>query len=198
MFLVLLAWGMSWISLERWTSARNLHARYIQMISEAHDHGGITANVRLEAAVVRDFATRNVKPQNSSGWELYAQAWPSSDVRQAWMFRTYHNVSGLQLLTDTMIDLDSKYDLAQHDELKQLRDSISQVSGRLELAVAPGRLGNGRPPAPALEKLSADEADKTELALAGLAERAFNISGVLLDEIETVEVRHQNAIHRFL
>lgn len=184
MFLVLLAWGLSWISLEHWTSARNLHTRYIQMISEAHDHGGITANVRLEAAVIRDFVNRNVKPENRSGWELYAQAWPSSDVRQAWMFRAYHNVGGLQLLADNMADFDSKYDLGEQGEIKQLRASISQVSKRLELAVAPGQLGNGRPPAPALEKLSADEADSTELALGALAERAFRIAGVLLDEIE--------------
>ena len=184
MFLVLLAWALSWISLERWTRARNLHTQYIQMISQAHDHGGITANVRLEAAVIRDFVNRDVKPANPSGWELYAQAWSSSDVRQAWMFRTSHNIGGLLLLGDNMADLNSSYALGEQEELRQLRASILQVSKRLELAVAPAGLGNGRPPAPAIEKLSADEADKTEIALGTLAEQAFGIAGVLLNKIE--------------
>jgi hypothetical protein len=184
MFLVLLAWALSWISLERWTGARNSHTQYIQMVSQAHDHGGITANVRLEAAVIRDFVNRNVKPANASGWELYAEAWPSSDVRQAWMFRASHNIGGLQLLADNMVDLNSTYTLGEQEELRQLRASILQVLKRLDLAVTPARLGNGRPPAPAIEKLSADEADKTELELSIIAERAFRIAEVLLNKIE--------------
>src|SRR5690348_9572133 len=101
------------------------------------------------------------------------------------MFRAYHTVTGLEILADSMTDLDSKYDLGQSDELKQLKVLILDVSRDLEHAVSPAGLANGRPPAPQLEKFSADQADKTELVLAALAERAFKIGGVLLDQIES-------------
>jgi hypothetical protein len=53
MLLVLLAWGLNWVSVERWTEARLVLERDVERIVQTNQNVQVSANVMLEFAINR-------------------------------------------------------------------------------------------------------------------------------------------------
>jgi hypothetical protein len=178
LLLILCAWGLSWNSVERWSTARSEVDSAVELNLRSYTGSQITANVRLEAAVTRT-SMRNLEREESDPKTNYEMAWESSEVKQYWSYRLQNELFSLSFLRESMGELDKKYDLGLEGELREIRARINSAESRLKLP----EIGKRSAPA-AIEipaHISITEANDIETSL----------SSIYLEELRLVDrARH--------
>jgi hypothetical protein len=180
MLFVLVAWGLNWTSVERWSAAQTSHERVVEEIMQTYHHVQITANVVLESAISRA-SVASTAPNATSDLPPYQRAWHSADVRRAWLQRASNGGMQLDLLISALHDTDEQYRLLLGTRIVRLREDFSPIEQRLQSFSAQ----KGWIPVPSFDEdaLSAKGAGDMDRNVGKLAEQAFIVHEEVLNAI---------------
>jgi hypothetical protein len=182
LLLALAAWGLNWISVERWSKAQAAHERAVEEIIQTYHNTQITANVVLESAINRSTSTVPTPDRATPSLQPFQRFWHSADVRRAWLQRVYNNETGLGLLLSALADTDQQSKLLLRAEILTLQANLLPIQDRVQSFLGDQR---GWVLAPSFDEnaLSAQDAATIELSLARLAEQSFVVSGKVSDAL---------------
>lgn len=179
MSLVLMAWGLNWVSVDNWNGATASYQRQVDKIVTGYHSVQTTANIVLESAITRATAAAT-EDQYDTENQPYQRVWSSGDVRRGWFQRTMNDVAHLRFFIDAIREADGEYAFGLGDRAKDLDAELTPIENKMQSLLG-SRRGWVAAPAFDLKLLSASEAFKIEQSAEQLVERIFSLHGEALD-----------------
>jgi hypothetical protein len=180
LLLALAAWGLNWISVERWSKAQAAHERIVGEIRSSYHNTQTVANIALESAINRATVTVPTPDPAILSLQPYQRVWYSADVRRAWLQRVGNNVTGIHMLLSALSDADLQSGLLLRSKIQTLQANLLPIEDRVQSFLG---VKKGWVLVPSFDEhaLSAQDAANIELSLGRLAEQSFLVASDISD-----------------